>query len=109
MLLKMVVSSALLAGVSAIAQAEVMPIDQAARLFGAREDAWGADLSPSGRKIAYLAAGPGSQSMLRVHDLDTGRTSSILASNGRPESLDACEFATETQLICRYSGNAEVD
>ena len=47
--------------------------------------------------------------MLRVLDLDTGRTSSILASNGRPESLDACEFATETQLICHYSGNAEVD
>jgi len=108
MRLKLIVG-ALLAGVSAVAQAEVMPLDVAAKIFGARESAWQADLSPSGRKIVYLTAGPGMQTVVRVLDLDTKKTSSILASSGKPESLDWCEFATETQLICSYSGNAEVE
>jgi acetyl esterase/lipase len=109
MRLKMFMAAGLLAGASAVAQAEVMPLDVAARVFGARESAWQADLSPSGRKIVYLTAGPGTQTVVRVLDLDTKKTSSILASSGKPESLDWCEFATETQLICRYSGNAEVE
>lgn len=102
-------AAGLLAGVSAVAPAEVMPLDMAAKVFGARESAWQADLSPSGRKIVYLTAGPGTQTVVRVLDLDTKQTTSILASSGKPESLDWCEFATETQLICRYSGNAEVE
>ena len=106
---KMMLAAGLMAGVSAVAQAEVMPIDMAAKVFGARENAWQADLSPSGRKIVYLTAGPGTQTVVRVLDLDTKKTSSILASSGKPESLDWCEFASETQLICRYSGTAEVD
>lgn len=106
---KYLVAAGLLAGVAGNASAEVMPLDIAAKIFGARENAWQADLSPSGRKIAYLAAGPGTQTVVRVLDLDTKKTTSILASTGKPESLDWCEFATETQLICRYSGNAEVE
>lgn len=99
----------LLAGVSTAAQADVMPLEVAAKWFGARESAWQADLSPSGRKVVYLTAGPGAQTIAKVLDLDTKKTVGLIASSGNPETLRWCEFATETQLICRYTGNAEVE
>lgn len=109
MRLKLIAAAGLLAGVSAVAQAEVMPLDQAAKRFGTRENARQADLSPSGRKVVYLAAGSGAQTIAKIFDLDTKKTVSLIASDGIRESLRWCEFATETQLICRYTGNAELE
>lgn len=106
---RMMVALCLLAGTASGALGEVMPLDQAAKRFGIRESAKQADLSPSGRKIVYLAAGAGAQTIAKVYDLDTKKTVSLIASSGNPETLRWCEFATETQLICRYSGNAEVE
>ncbi len=106
---KLIAAAGLMAGASVSAQAAVMPLDQAAKRFGARESAWQADLSPSGRKVVYLTAGPGAQTIAKVYDLDTKKTVGLIASSGVPETLRWCEFATETQLICRYTGNAEVE
>jgi dipeptidyl aminopeptidase/acylaminoacyl peptidase len=102
-------TAALLAGAASGGSAEVMPLDQAAKRFGVRESAWQADLSPSGRKVVYLTAGAGAQTIAKVYDLDTKKTVSLIASSGDPETLRWCEFATETQLICRYTGNGEVE
>lgn len=102
-------AAGLLAGISSNAFAEAMSLEQAAKTFGARDSAWAADLSPSGRKIVFLAAGAGSQTVAKVYDADTKKTANILGSSGKPETLRWCEFATETQLICRYTGNAEFE
>ncbi|MDP9424151.1 MAG: alpha/beta fold hydrolase [Pseudomonadota bacterium] len=107
--LKLFAAAGLLAGAACTASAAVVPLDQAAKMFGVRETAWAADLSPSGRKIVYLTAGQGAQTIAKVFDLDTKKTVGLIASSGDPESLRWCEFATETQLICRYTGNAEVE
>ena len=103
------VAVGLLAGTASGALGEVMPLDQAVQRFGTRESAKQVDLSPSGRKVVYLAAGAGAQTIAKVYDLDTKKTVSLIASSGDPETLRWCEFATETQLICRYTGNAEVE
>ena len=109
MRLKLLAAASLLAGVASNATAEVMPLDQAARAFGARENAWAADLSPSGRKIVFLSAGAGTQTVAKIYDVETKKTTNLIASSGKPDTLRWCEFATETQLVCRYSGNAEVE
>ena len=105
MRLMFVFMAGLLAGASGPALAEPMPLEEAARLFGARESVWSADLSPSGRKIAFLSAAPGSGTIAKILDLDTRKASSVIGSDGKPESLDWCDFASETQLVCRYGGN----
>ncbi len=103
MKLKNVIVAALLANVTYSASAQVMPLNQAARQFGVRESAWAADLSPSGRKLVFLSAGPGSSTIAKVLDLDTKKVTPIFGSSGKPESLEWCEFATESQLICMYT------
>lgn len=109
MRLKMFVAAGLLAGVSSTAPAQVVPLDQAAKRFGVRPSAWQADLSPSGRRLVFLSAGPAATTIAKILDLDTKKVTSIFGSSGKPESLDWCEFATETQLICRYSAIDDID
>lgn len=102
MRVKKLLIAGLLAGVAGAASAE-LPLNEAAKRFGVRESAWGADLSPSGRKVVFLSAGPGSSTIAKVLDLDTKKVTPIFGSSGKPESLEWCEFATDTQLICEYS------
>lgn len=100
-----VLVAGLMAGTAGAAYCEPMPLAEAAKIFGARESVWNADLSPSGRKIAFLSPGAGGQTAARILDLDTLKTSNLIASEGKPESLHWCDFASETQLVCRYGGN----
>lgn len=87
------------------ATSAVMPLGEAARLFGARPTTFAADMSPSGKKIVYLSAAGGSQTTVKLVDLSTNKTTNVISSNGRPESFSWCRFAGETNLICRYDGN----
>ncbi|QDP20190.1 alpha/beta hydrolase family protein [Sphingomonas xanthus] len=99
------VLAALLAGISSQSVAQVMPLAEAAKRFGARETVVGADLSPSGRKVAFLSAGAGPATMAKILDLDTSKLTTLLASRGTPDNLDWCGFASEARLVCRYGGN----
>lgn len=99
---------ALLAGTSAL-PAAVIPLDKAAQMFGARPSAFAADLSPSGSKLVFLIALDGARTGARVLDLKTREVTNVVASSGKPETLEWCEFATEAWLICRYGGNAPYD
>ena len=107
--LKSLFVAALLAGVSTIAGAEVMPLDEAATAFGKRPAASHVALSPSGNKVVILVATAGRATAAKVFDLKTGAESVAVVAPGDPESLDWCEFASETQLVCRYGGNLEMD
>src|SRR5262249_48793743 len=60
-------------------------------------------------KVVMLVAGTGRQTLVKVFDLTTGAASTAVASPGNPESLDWCQFATDTQLVCRYGGNVVVN
>ena len=80
-----------------------------AKAFGARPAAAHIAISPSGNKVLMLVAGPGRTTSAKVFDLNTGAESAPLVSRGDPESLDWCQFATDTQLVCRYGGNLKLD
>lgn len=91
--------------VSAESQAgTIMPINQAARLFGARPTAFAPDLSPNGDKIVYLAAGPGAMTIVHLLDVATMSDKMLLKSSGKPDQLSWCAFVDERWVICRYGG-----
>ena len=97
--------AAVLAG-SSPAAAQAMPLEQAAKMFGAREGSFAASLSPLGDKVVYLSADGGSRTVVKVLDLASQKERRIIASDGKHESLQWCEFATESWIVCRYGGNA---
>lgn len=84
-----------------------MPLDQAARAFGTRESIQSIALSPSGNRLMLLSAGPGRSSLIRIVELQNMSVKTILSSAGDPEAFRWCDFASDTQLICRYAGNTE--
>jgi len=90
--------AALLLGGSAIAAPA--PLADDAKLFGAREAAAQVALSPSGNKVVILVAGPGRTTLAKVFDLQTGAATTLVASNGNPESLSGAN------LPASYSSSA---
>ena len=99
----------LLVGASALAfsmAASAAPLAEDAKAFGTRESVEGMSISPSGDKVAILVSGPGSTTVLRVADLSTGTISDLTSSDGRPNGLDWCKFASETKLVCTVGGIA---
>jgi hypothetical protein len=97
--------AAVLAGISP-AGAQVMPLEQAAKMFGAREGSFAADLSPLGDKVVYLSADGGSRTVVKLLDLASLKERRIIASDGQHERLQSCEFATESWIVCHYGGTA---
>jgi dipeptidyl aminopeptidase/acylaminoacyl peptidase len=98
-------AAGLLASVAHVASAEVMPLDRAAKAFGARESVQSIAISPSGNRLVLLSAGPGRSTLVRIVELPAMTTRTILSSSGDPESFRWCDFASDVQVICRYSGN----
>ena len=92
---------------SALAAANSLAAD--AKAFGARESIRSVEISPSGRKLLFIAAGPGRTSILQYVDLATKTTRTIAASDGDPETLYWCAFGSDTQLICKYGGYVHLD
>lgn len=75
-----------------------------AKAFGAREAVDAPDLSPDGSSVVYLTPGPGRATVAVVGNLDSGKFSTMLNSDGRPESLRQCNFASLTRAVCRFGG-----
>jgi hypothetical protein len=75
-----------------------------AKAFGARESIRSVDISPSGKQLLFIVAGPGRLSALRNIDVATKRAKSLLATSGDPEDLYWCAFGSDTQLVCKYGG-----
>ncbi len=100
-------AAALLAGTSAGAQ--LMSAGDAARDFGSRQTFWGADISPTGETIAVLTAGEGARTFVQTYRLDGSAPKTLFGVDGVDQQLDWCRFGSETALVCRYSGQAEVN
>jgi acetyl esterase/lipase len=99
-----------LVGASAVPScADVMPLDQAAKLFGARPTAFAADLSPDGSKLVYLSSTGAGKTTVKILDLNTNTERRIIESSGKPEKLRSCDFATDEWIVCNYGGNAHVE
>jgi acetyl esterase/lipase len=88
--------------------AEKDDLAAAARQFGAREDVLDISLSPSGNKVAYIAADPGHAEILYVIDLAGDPAPRPIAANkDMITDLDWCRWATDDRLVCQVSGMAD--
>lgn len=81
---------------------------QTAREFGARATVLDISLSPSGTKIAYIAAGPEHSEVLNVIDLaGDAKIVSVLQNSEKIGDFEWCEWATDTRLVCQLSAMAK--
>lgn len=106
---KKMILAALLLGAPMPLFAQSMPIADAANLFGTRESTQSVSLSPSGNQLLLLSSGPGRSTAIRLVDLKSNAAKTIMSSAGDPEQFRWCEFSSETRIVCRYSGNVELD
>lgn len=95
-------------GLIAPAAAQESDIETTAALFGARETVLDISLSPSGTKIAFIAAGPEHTEHLNVIDLagDT-EIKRVIVNSEKIADLDWCEWANDTRLVCQVSAMAQ--
>ena len=101
----LVISAAIFA--AAMARAQGDDHDAAAALFGARENILDIALSPSGEKVAFVAAGAEHTEVVYVIDLaGDAALHQIVGNSEKIADIDFCEWATETRLVCQVSGMA---
>ena len=75
-----------------------------AKAFGARESVSAVDLSPDGSNVIYITPGPGRKSVAVVGNLDSGQFHTMVSTDGQPESLSWCHFASATRAVCQFGG-----
>jgi hypothetical protein len=75
-----------------------------AKAFGARRSVSAPDLSRDGASVIYLTPGPGRKTVAVVGDLTSGQFRIVTRTDGNPESLDWCSFASSTRAVCRFGG-----
>lgn len=95
-------------GAVAPVSAQDSEVEAVAAVFGARETVLDISLSPSGTKLAFIAAGPEHTELLNVIDLaGDAKINRIAANSEIGGDLDWCEWADDTRLVCQISGMAE--
>lgn len=78
-----------------------------AAAFGARDAVDQPYLSPDGSKLLYLTPAGGKKTAALIADLDSGQFTTAVSTDGEPESLDWCQFASMKRLVCSFSGRTE--
>lgn len=96
--LKTIIRAALLvaSAMPALASAQ----SQDARNFGAREFIQQISLSPDGGQVAMLEPRAGRGQVLVVANVETGTTKTIINSDGDPERITSCRWASNTRIVC---------
>ncbi|HEX8238482.1 MAG TPA: S9 family peptidase [Allosphingosinicella sp.] len=86
--------------VTAAPAAAAGPADPAAA-FGARESVLDIALSPSGKRVAFIAPGPGRSTLLYVVDVGSeAEPKLVTTADGKPERLSGCGWVSDQRLIC---------
>lgn len=89
---------------ASVAGAQTKTLAEDAAAFGAREAVDSPDLSPDGSTILYLTPGPGRKTVAVVGNLATGQFQKIITTDGNPETLRECHFASSSRAVCRFGG-----
>ena len=99
-------AAAALSSVAAHAQAPgSLAADAAA--FGARQSVNGPDLSADGSNILYLTPGPGRSTVAVIGDMVAGKFTTLVSTDGEPESLQWCKFASAKRAVCQFGALVE--
>ena len=92
-------------GLCAVAPATAQQsLEADAKAFGARPSVTAAGLSRDGNSVIYLTPGPGRSTAAVIGDLSSGQFHTLVRTDGKPESLDWCTFASSSRTICRFGG-----
>jgi len=75
-----------------------------AKAFGARVSVVQPALSRDGSSVVYLTPGPGRKTVAVIGDLNSGQFRTVTSSDGDPEYLDWCEYASSARLVCSFGG-----
>jgi dienelactone hydrolase len=86
----------------AYAADQTLAADAAA--FGARESVQAPDLSADGSSVVYITPAVGRRSVAVVGDLETGKFTQMIRSEGSPDALRWCKFASATRAVCQITG-----
>jgi dipeptidyl aminopeptidase/acylaminoacyl peptidase len=78
-----------------------------AKAFGAREAVIEPALSADGTRVIYVTPGSGRKSIAVVGNLNTGQFSQVVGSEGNPDILRWCSFASASRVLCRITGNTK--
>lgn len=71
-----------------------------AKRFGAREGVEQISLSPDGNRVVFLTPADGPKTALFVADVAGGTPKKLLVSDGKPENLSRCRWASNTRIVC---------
>ncbi|MEO5775189.1 MAG: S9 family peptidase [Sphingomicrobium sp.] len=93
-------------GLAAAGHSETLEED--AKAFGVRQSVRSMDISPSGQKLLAVVSGPGRKTVVKIIDPATLASKSIMVSEGTPESIYWCGFASDVQLVCKYGGQTKL-
>ncbi|MES2442200.1 MAG: S9 family peptidase [Pseudomonadota bacterium] len=75
-----------------------------AQRFGVREAVEQISLSPDGTHVVFLAPGKGPETVAYVAEVEGGKAPlRLFASDGRPETVRQCRWASNARIICRIS------
>jgi dipeptidyl aminopeptidase/acylaminoacyl peptidase len=91
-------------GLCMAAPASAADLATDAKAFGARESVTSPHLSPDGSSVIYLTPGPGRKTVAVIGNLGTGQFHSMVTTDGQPESLSWCHFASGARAVCRFGG-----
>ncbi|WP_254602024.1 alpha/beta hydrolase family protein [Sphingomonas bacterium] len=97
----MATATAAICLIGASGRAEPMPVDKAARLFGARPDVYSASLSPDGKKIVMIVSGNTRARVAEVIDLANPKPNAITYSDNNMR-LTHCGWASNDRIVCGF-------
>jgi dipeptidyl aminopeptidase/acylaminoacyl peptidase len=101
--LALLASASLFVAAPALAQDAGLAAD--AKAFGAREAVIEPALSADGTRVIYVTPGSGRKSIAVVGNLNSGQFTQVVGSQGNPDILRWCSFASSTRVVCRITGN----
>src|SRR5258708_30145600 len=101
--LALLASASLFVAVPVLAQDASLAVD--AKAFGAREAVIGPALSADGTRVIYVTPGFGRKSIAVLGNLGSGQFAQVVGSEGDPDILRWCNFASANRVVCRITGN----
>lgn len=93
---------------SAVVAAQQHSLAQDAAAFGAREAVVGPALSPDGSSVVYLTPGPGPKTYAVISNLASGKSATLVSTDGKPESLAWCNYSGPRRAVCAIVGNVTI-
>jgi dipeptidyl aminopeptidase/acylaminoacyl peptidase len=108
---RMLFASVALAALGSVAHGQAQTahtLADDAAAFGAREAVVAAGLSADGSSVLYLTPGPGPKTYAVISNLATGKSTTVVNTDGSPESLQWCNYSGPQRVVCSIVGNVDI-